>query len=90
VNLANRFLYYFNFNKLLNGTGKNMTIARALVKYGYSGFKLEILEYCEPELAIVKEQYYIDLIKPEYNILKTAGSSPTATDINILKKLCQK
>lgn len=52
-----------------------MTIARALVKYGYSGFKLEILEYCEPELAIVKEQYYIDLIKPEYNILKTAGSS---------------
>jgi group I intron endonuclease len=52
-----------------------MTIARALVKYGYSGFKLEILEYCEPELAVVKEQYYIDLIKPESNILKTAGSS---------------
>lgn len=49
-------------------------IARALIKYGYSNFQLEILEYCEPSNCIDREQYYIDLLKPEYNILKTAGS----------------
>jgi group I intron endonuclease len=32
------------------------------------------LEYCEPANAITREQYYIDLLKPEYNILQVAGS----------------
>jgi NUMOD1 domain len=49
-------------------------IARALLKYGYSNFQLEILEYCEPSNCIEREQYYIDLFKPEYNILKKASS----------------
>jgi group I intron endonuclease len=44
-------------------------IARALIKYGYSNFQLDILEYCEPTNCIEREQYYIDLLKPEYNIL---------------------
>jgi group I intron endonuclease len=35
---------------------------------------LEILEYCTAENAISREQYYIDLLKPEYNILTIAGS----------------
>jgi len=51
-----------------------MLINKALLKYGYSNFTLEILEYCEPSKCIEREQYYLDLIKPEYNILKTAGS----------------
>ncbi len=48
---------------------------RALLKYGHSNFKLEILEYCEPANAVNREQYYINLLKPDYNILKIAGSS---------------
>ena len=36
---------------------------------------LEILEYCAPEDTIKREQHYLDLLKPEYNILKIAGSS---------------
>ena len=51
-----------------------MLICRALLKYGYSNFSLEILEYCKPDNVIEREQYYLDLLKPEYNILKTAGS----------------
>jgi group I intron endonuclease len=35
---------------------------------------LEILEYCDSKDLIKREQYYIDLLKPEYNILKIAGS----------------
>jgi group I intron endonuclease len=45
-----------------------------LLKYGYSSFRLEILEYCDPSSIIEREQYYIDLLKPEYNILQVAGS----------------
>jgi group I intron endonuclease len=47
----------------------------AILKYGYSKFSIEILEYCFPEKCIKREQYYIDLLNPEYNILKKAGSS---------------
>jgi group I intron endonuclease len=51
-----------------------MYISRALLKYGYSGFKLEILEYCAPEKCLEREQYYIDKLNPKYNVLLTAGS----------------
>ena len=46
------------------------------MRYKVSGFRLEILEYCaSAEECIAREQYYLDLLQPEYNILKTAGSS---------------
>jgi group I intron endonuclease len=51
-----------------------MVICRALLKHGYSNFNLEILEYCDCKDLIIREQYNIDLLKPEYNILKKAGS----------------
>ena len=73
VNLSKRLLEYLNTNYLLRH--KNMSINKALLKYGYSDFSLLILEYCEPDLCIEREQYYINLYKPEYNILKLAGSS---------------
>lgn len=34
-----------------------------------------IIELCEPEKCIEREQYYIDTLKPEMNISPTAGSS---------------
>ena len=52
-----------------------MAIDRALLKHGYSNFTLEIIEYCEPSDVIDREQFYLDLLCPEYNVLKTAGSS---------------
>jgi len=51
-----------------------MIISQSLLKYGYSSFSLEILEYCTASKAIEREQYYLDTLKPSYNILKTAGS----------------
>jgi group I intron endonuclease len=45
-----------------------------LLKHGHNNFTLEILEYCIPDELIKREQYYLDLIKPEYNILKNAYS----------------
>jgi NUMOD1 domain len=49
-------------------------IYNAIIKYGHSNFSLDILEYCKPNELISREQYYIDTLNPEYNILKTAGS----------------
>jgi hypothetical protein len=50
---------------------------QAIRKYGLNNFAFIVLQYCEPsvEVCIGLEQYYLDLYKPAYNILKTAGSS---------------
>ena len=75
INLVGRLRNYFSLyflEKAINNT--RMPIYNALLKYGYSRFNLEILEYCEPSEAVLREQYYLDLLKPEYNILKKAGS----------------
>lgn len=72
VDLSKRLYIYYNLNLLEKS---KMAIAKAILKYGYSSFKLEILEYCDPKDCLKREQYYIDLLNPEYNILKTAGSS---------------
>jgi group I intron endonuclease len=72
VNLSIRLGQYYNIYYLLkNGT---MLICRALKKYGYAKFRLEILEYCEPTVVLKREQYYLDKLNPAYNTLKTAGS----------------
>jgi group I intron endonuclease len=57
------------------GKGSSITIHKELLKYGHSNFSLDILEYCEPNVKFKREQYYFDILKPEYNILKKAGSS---------------
>ena len=73
INLERRLKEYFNINHL--EFRKKLPICAALLKYGYSNFKLEILEYSTIDETIIKEQYYLDMFKSEYNILRTAGSS---------------
>lgn len=75
-NLGKRLRDYFNISFLEKKTekGKSMVYI-ALLKKGYSNFTLEILEYCDSADLLKREQYYIDRLNPEYNILKTAGSS---------------
>jgi group I intron endonuclease len=75
VDLTKRLRQYYSAGYLKNELLINKSIIyKALVKYGYSGFQLEILEYCEPRDRIKREQYYLDLLAPVYNILKIAGS----------------
>lgn len=57
-----------------NAKGKS-GIFSAILKYGDSNFSIEILEYCAPAMVVEREQFYIDSSKPEYNLLKFAGSS---------------
>ena len=73
INLGRRFKEYYNYSHI-SKVKRNFPIHSALLKYGYSSFKLEILEYCEKSVLIKREQYYLDNLKPEYNVLKIAGS----------------
>jgi len=75
VDLGLRFKNYFTYSFITRKNQQGMIINKALLKYGYSNFILEILEYCEPSDVISREQHYLDFLKPEYNILKTAYSS---------------
>jgi hypothetical protein len=73
-NLSIRFKQYFSYNHL-TAPKRNMTIYKALLKYGYGGFRLEVLEYCDLQVLLKREQFYMDKFYPEYNILNFAGSS---------------
>lgn len=76
VNLRNRFYQYLSHSHITNELIRsNSNIHKALLKHDYSNFKLEILLYCNDNDLIKWEQYYIDLLNPEYNILKVAGST---------------
>nr|YP_010561567.1 hypothetical protein OSR58_mgp23 [Ganoderma flexipes]UYX56937.1 hypothetical protein [Ganoderma flexipes] len=55
----------------------NLPLYNALNKYGLNNFVFLILQYCDPveELCLGLEQSYLDMFKPNYNLLKLAGSS---------------
>jgi group I intron endonuclease len=53
----------------------NRHLQRAFNKYGEESFTHEVLELCSAEDCIVREQYYIDLLNPHYNICRIAGNS---------------
>lgn len=48
--------------------------ASPLIKYGYSNFLLEILQYCYKSEVYAREEYFLELLPSDYNILKIAGS----------------
>ena len=87
IDLSNRLSRYYHNSEL---TKKNARpISQALLKYGHSNFTLEILEYCSKDNLLERENYYLDTLKPEYNILKYAysmlGYKHTADAIGKLK-----
>jgi len=72
TDLLSRFYSYYSL-KYLEQQSTSL-ICKALLKYGHSAFTLEILEYCRADELVVREQFYLDLLDPEYNILKHAYS----------------
>jgi hypothetical protein len=76
LNLSLRLKNYFNSFYLEREIKKSKSlIYRALLEYGYSSFKLDIVEYCDPTVIVEREQYYLDNLISEYNILKVARRS---------------
>ena len=57
----------------------NSLLYKNIHKYGIKNFEFSILEECSVNKLLEREQFYIDKLKPEYNIAK-AKSNLTATE----------
>ena len=71
-NLSVRFYTYYSLRSLAKS---NRPMERALLKYGFSNFSLEILEYCNLDNLLEREQYYLDKLNSDYNIVEKAVST---------------
>jgi len=65
---------YFSFVNISHPKNKNMIICKALLKYDYKPFSLMVVEYCSISKLQEREQYWIDTLNPNYNVLKYAFS----------------
>ena len=59
---------------LPRGTHRNGHLQNAWNKYGEDVFEFEVIEYWEPEFLISMEQWWMNMLQPEYNIAPVAGS----------------
>ena len=65
-----------HLRSLRKGKHHSTALQNSWHKYGESSFHFEIIEEVfDKNLLLVREQNYLDTLKPEYNILKIAGSS---------------
>jgi len=60
---------------LKNRNHCNRYLQRHHDKYGIKDLWFKIMEFCPKEKLIEREQYYMDILKPEFNICLVAGSS---------------
>lgn len=70
------------FERLTNYSSKplleaklNSMIHRALIKFGHNKFSITIIEICKESEINSKEQYYINVMKPHYNIRKKTSKT---------------
>lgn len=72
VNISNRLGNHIR--RLRSNKHDNQHLQNAWNKYGANNFEFKVILYCDKEMCIYYEQACIDGLKPEYNILPTAGS----------------
>ena len=69
-----------HFNALLHNKHINNILQNAYNKYGIDAFEFEVLEIIDitddiKKRLLDREQFWIDNLNPEYNILRVAGSN---------------
>jgi group I intron endonuclease len=72
VNFRKRKNYHLM--QLRKSNHHNNHLQKSFLKYGEENFTFIILEECNIDNIIEREQYYLDTLKPEYNICKVASS----------------
>jgi group I intron endonuclease len=73
INLKKR--YYTHLNHIRSNKNTCVKLIRAVNKYKEENFIFSIIEICEISNILNREQYYLDLLNPNYNIAKIAGSN---------------
>lgn len=65
---------------LKNNHHENRVLQRSWNKYGENNFNYYILEKCEEQDLLIREQFYIDTLKPEYNLNPISNKPPHTKD----------
>lgn len=73
ISLYDRKHIHLNYLKNNNHTNKHLQFSYN--KHGVDNFSFEVLETCDKEILLVREQYYIDTLNPQYNIRLIAESN---------------
>lgn len=104
VNLSNKKCYVGSTNNLSRrkrahfydlrlNKHHSISLQRAYNKYGKESFRMFVLESFDAssrEEILKKEQYYLDFLKPEYNICKIAGTQEGHTRSDEFKQKMSK
>lgn len=69
-NLCKR-LYDYYWLAISDQMFSHSNMQRAFGRFGASNFKLTIIENCEEAILSEREQFYIDILKPQYNVRTT-------------------
>lgn len=71
--------FYVRFKRhkadLIKGVHHSIILQRAWNKYGEENFEFKILVLCPPEYCIKLEQWFLDNLRPKYNIRTVADSN---------------
>lgn len=81
IDLLDRIRFYTKQHFQMDSS--NSKIFKALLKYKFNNFAFSIIEYCPVEDLRYKEQYYIDLLQPQYNIRRKTHKEYFAKTIDI-------
>lgn len=62
-------------NRLRRGSHHSRHLQHAWDLYGEARFAFSVIEQCSQSSLILREQFYISTLRPEYNILPRAGTT---------------
>jgi group I intron endonuclease len=85
--------YYTHLNHIRTNKNTCIKLIRAVNKYKEENFTFEIIEECDLNSILIREQYYIDTLNPKYNISKIAGSNfgiKRTEEVKLKKSISQK
>lgn len=71
-----------HFYKLRKGKHNNKYMQNSFNKWGIENFTFEVLYYCNPDELDYYEQYYVDTLNPEFNVLRTCVTSTKGMSFN--------
>lgn len=67
------------FKQHRNGRFSSSYLQNSIQKYGIENFKFDVLLECQSDRCLCNEQYYITLLRPEYNLSLIVGKGTFGT-----------